>query len=649
MPTLYDYTGRPIETSELTKEIAAPSLSGVRTHWHDSIASGLTPEDLGNILRAVDDENDIQEYLTLAEEMEMRDLHYASVLSTRKNAVSGLDVMIEAVTDDAQDVKIRDFVAEVVDDDPFKDMLREETDALGKGFSVCEIMWDRSEAQWAPKEYKHRDPRFFQFDYNTGQELRLRHEDDMVNGLPLQSYKFIQHRPKIKTGLPIRGGLARLAVVAYMCKGYGLKDWMAFAEVFGMPLRVGKHDTAATKDQKAALLRAVASIGTDAACIIPDSMIIDFIETSKTAGGEKLFERLVDWLDKQVSKGVLGQVATTEGTPGRLGSDDAQHAVRQDIKVADATQLSATLRRDFLKPLVDLNFGPRKRTEYPKLRLMLEEPEDLKGLADSLPEFIDRGLKVQSSVILDKFGIPEAEEDAEILQPKDLAATPPTATESKPSPEPEPEPEPQPAGEETEEALEREQHELAIELMRKVRRGEELTGDQRVVLASIVAAQRQPTTVQSLILSKERFKSREAARNWVTGHKYHATKIDETETSYRFRQREPGEFKPGSFRTITLTDGVKAVIGKLKVQTAREEPEGDEIDRLTDEELKDWKRQMDPVLKPILDHAANVDNYQEFLDGLEKAAATMDSTLLAERLAVSTFKTRGLGDATDEV
>jgi len=40
--------------------------------------------------------------------------------------------------------------------------------------------------------------------------------------------------------------------------------------------------------------------------------------------------------------------------------------------------------------------------------------------------------------------------------------------------------------------------------------------------------------------------------------------IDETQNNFRVRQRDPKEFNENSFRMIRLTDGVKAVIGKLK-------------------------------------------------------------------------------------
>jgi len=68
--------------------------------------------------------------------------------------------------------------------------------------------------------------------------------------------------------------------------------------------------------------------------------------------------------------------------------------------------------------------------------------------------------------------------------------------------------------------------------------------------------------IQSLILSKERFETEASARKWVKDHDFEDHGVDETETSWRFRQRNPDEFE--SIRTIELDDGVKAVGGRLK-------------------------------------------------------------------------------------
>lgn len=81
------------------------------------------------------------------------------------------------------------------------------------------------------------------------------------------------------------------------------------------------------------------------------------------------------------------------------------------------------------------------------------------------------------------------------------------------------------------------------------------------------------TEVQTLILSKETFSTVRAATRWVKEHgfktRFNDKGPDETETSYRFRQRNPGGFQQGSMRTITLTNGVQAVIGRPKQQSSK--------------------------------------------------------------------------------
>lgn len=93
----------------------------------------------------------------------------------------------------------------------------------------------------------------------------------------------------------------------------------------------------------------------------------------------------------------------------------------------------------------------------------------------------------------------------------------------------------------------------------------------RLVLQEIEQRSKQETTtIQTLILSKDKFDSLDAARRWVKEHdfkvEFEGKGPDETETSFRFRQLSPSDFQSGSFRTIELADGVKAVIGRRKEQ-----------------------------------------------------------------------------------
>lgn len=423
--------GEPIELGILQEEIARPTVTGIRTVWgYAPIAGALTPGRLASIL--LDATQDWpRDYLTLAEEMEERDWHYSSVLGTRKRAVSGLDVSVTPASEDAQDKKIADAVRQLTLDPCFGDMLDGCMDALGKGYSATEITWDRSGKEWMPR-YEWRDPRFFRFDYATQSELLLM-DDEHIMGKPLPAYKFIVHRPKLKCGLTVRGGLARLVAAAYMCKSYTLTDWMAFAEVFGMPLRVGRYEPGATQADINTLITAVTNLGTDAAAVLPKSMTIDFQSLPRTSdGGDKVFMALADWLDRQVSKGVLGQTMTTDSASTGLGSNTAEvhNKVRTDIQISDARQLSNTLNRDLVRPFVDLNFGPQKK--YPSMHLPVLEPEDLEVLSNALAELVPLGLEVEQAEIRDRLGLRTPKKGAKLLQKA------PDTTPPHPDPKPDP-------------------------------------------------------------------------------------------------------------------------------------------------------------------------------------------------------------------
>ena len=375
--TLYDADGNPVDKTRLVEEVAAPTVTGVRQILSGHPAQNLTPQRLTALLLAAE-QGDALAYLELAEEMEEKDLHYRSVLSTRKLQVAGLPVKVEAATDAAEDVKAADLVRDFIDTGVLAEAVQDILDAVGKGYSVCEIMWDTEGKSWFPSSILWRDPRWFEFDRLDGVTLRLKGESGLPE--PLAPAKFITHIHKSKSGLPIRGGLARPVAWYYLFKNFGIKSWVQFAQVFGFPLRVGRYGSEATQDEKDVLLRAVRSIAQDAAAIIPDSMKIEFVNTNST-GNVQIFKGLTEYFDKQISKAVLGQTGTTD-VGQHVGTANAHERVREDIEESDAAQLAATLSRDLVRPLVDLNLGPRRR--YPIIRIAREKKEDVSKWIDNV-------------------------------------------------------------------------------------------------------------------------------------------------------------------------------------------------------------------------------------------------------------------------
>lgn len=418
MTQLVDQFGNPLRRELLTREVAGPTVAGVRQPQSSYPGDGLTPLRLAQIMRQAD-MGEVLSFFELAEQIEERDLHYSGVLSVRKRAVTQIDITVEAASEDAEDARRADMVREWLKRDELTEEMFDILDAVGKGVSFTEIIWDTSEGQWRPQRLERRDPRFFKPDRDGSTFLLRGGIDGNAQEEPLPAFKFIEARIKAKSGLPIRSGIARLAAWNWMFKAFTLRDWAVFTQTYGQPIRVGRFHSGASKEDRNTLFRAVANIAGDCAAIIPEGMEIEFIEAKNVNSGSELYEKRADWLDRQISKAVLGQTNTTDAQAGGLGSGqaDAHNDVREDIETADCKATSATLNRDLVRPWCDLEFGPPGRGRgYPRLVIARPKKDDLSLLSTSLKELVPLGLRVGQSEIRDKFGLSEPKSDAEILR-----------------------------------------------------------------------------------------------------------------------------------------------------------------------------------------------------------------------------------------
>jgi len=394
-----------------TNEIA---VAQVTDKYSEYPSNGLTPQKLAEIFREAD-AGDVLRQMELFEEMEEKDPHLFSQLQTRKNAVTGLDFeIIPFDTDDPKDKEIAEFInAQINSIEGFEDVMTDLLDAIGKGFAISEIMWGYDEGHVTANDIRSRHQKRFFWDA-VDDSFKVRTKESPA-GILLPESKFILHRYKARSGHPSRAGVLRVISWMYLFKNYNIKDWIAFCEVYGMPLRLGKYQPGASEADKAALMQALIQIGVDAAGMVPDGTAIDFITTEK-ASSTDLYERLARYCDEQVSKAVLGQTLTSDSGGGSFAQSKTHNEVRHDLTVADCKALAATLRRDLIRPLCIFNFGEDKRIPY--LRFDCEESEDLEQTANILGTLIEKtGLKVPTSYIYKKFSIPKPEDGEEIATP----------------------------------------------------------------------------------------------------------------------------------------------------------------------------------------------------------------------------------------
>lgn len=400
--------GKPIQTKVLSEEVATPTEYGVRRVIEDREASGLTPVRLANLLRDAETGNG-RAYLTLAMEMEERYHHYSSQVQTRRLAIEGIEATVQSK--EGVPPKITDAVLELVEDSSFADAVGDLSDGIAKGYAATEMMWEYQNKLLRPVEYKWRDQRFFVFDKLSLTKMRLATDTDPIEGTELPDHKFIQHMPRSKVGIPIRTGLARPAAWAYIIQAFALKDWSAFSEIYGVPFRLGRFGPNASEGDKRSLLRAVRHISNDGAAIAPAGMEIEFHKVEGQHGAA-VFGELIEYIDRNVSKLVLGQTMTSDD-----GSSMAQAKIHNDVRLdilkADCRQLAQTINRDLIKKFVAFNFGPQE--VYPQLEFPVAEPEDTKALSDNLAKMVPLGLRVSQRAVREKLGLPEPQKDEELL------------------------------------------------------------------------------------------------------------------------------------------------------------------------------------------------------------------------------------------
>ena len=429
-PRLYGPDGQIVRRESLLRERAAPSLASVRQPWMiDAIADGITPSSVSAVLRSAD-AGETRDYYTLAQELEERHARYGAVLGVRRRAAMAVEPSVEAASDSAADVGLADEIRELARRPAFRQLLAQCLWGLGPGLAPVEILWDRSAGQWSPREYLWRDPRWFRWDREDASQLRVLADEDQAEGVPLEPGKWVAHCPRLRPGIPARGGLARPVAAFYCMAAWGLADWAGWLEHYGRPIRVGKWGSEASDEDKATLQRAVSLLGSDAAATMPESMSVELIEAARSSSSDA-YERFERWLDEQVSIAVLGQAATTEGTPGRLGSDEAQAEVRADILAGDCEELAETLNRDLVRPYIDLNRGPQAGG-YPRIVLKPENPEDAEALARTLRLLVPLGMRVEASVVRDRLGWPDPPAGAEVLGPP-ASGSPPSEPSARAS------------------------------------------------------------------------------------------------------------------------------------------------------------------------------------------------------------------------
>lgn len=385
-------------------------------------ADGLTASGLVALFKQAD-AGDLSSQLALFEQMEEKDAHLYSVANTRRLAVTGLPwrVVTAAETGDGPSNGRRrpaDAIAEWCDETlrtarGFEEGLAQLALAVGRNLAVVELIWEADAGGLRVAELAAVD--FSRIVLGEPGEVRILTNAAPHDGIPLPPDKFIVHAPHASAGHIARGGLLRATALAYLGKRFAVKDWLIFAEVFGMPVRIARYSPNATPDEKREMLAMLKSLGADATGIFSKAIELEIIQ-SRSPGEVNLYENLCLYFDREISKAWLGQTLTTDTARmlASAGAAKVHDQVRRDIRDDDLRKEAQTIRRDLLGPMTRLRFGPD--APVPHFQRVLDQRFDPEKLGRVLDIAVNQlGARVPARWAHSALGLPEAAQGEALL------------------------------------------------------------------------------------------------------------------------------------------------------------------------------------------------------------------------------------------
>jgi len=375
------------------------------------IIDAPSPAKMAGLLNRID-QGELGLLCQLQAEMERKSDQFAGVVQTRRNAVAALDWYIEpdpnADEEDAFAKEVADYISDKLTTlDRWDDALWHLSEAIGPNLAVVELIWDKGElADFVIVPYTRLAAHPIT---NTGVVIRT--EDEPV-GFPVELFpnKFIVFVPNSKGGFPFRTTLTHASIRAYLMTYHSTVDWMAFSELFGCPVRTATYAGSAIPADIDTVRNEISQGGTDVAIVLPDPWDLEF---KQAAGTGETYVKQLDHTDKAMAKLWLGQTLTTDiGSVGSRAAAEVHNDVRHDIRDADIKPEACAIRKQLIRPMVQLKY-PGRDAPIPVFVRKTYEARDIESERLTLEQlgFAQKEkLVVNSDWLYESLNIPRPEE-----------------------------------------------------------------------------------------------------------------------------------------------------------------------------------------------------------------------------------------------
>lgn len=329
-----------------------------RQSWTDTAMSSagwrLTPEKLFQIYLQA--ENGYPEAQCDAfESCYENDGHLQGLITTRKSDIIGRDLWIMPGDDRPASKTAAVTLAQRMSSTNLEELVEHLMEAPFVGYSYAETEW-ALDGTWAmPRWWVLPAHRRFQFDRNDVPLLDVDGTSERISVIA-DPWRWV--RAEMYHRRTPRAGSYRCTSWWATFKRMSVRDWLAFAEKFGIPMILGKYEEDAGVESRRVLEEAVRRIGIDGNAVMSDSTRIDVLnQMTRSGDSTSLHPAIIASANAEMSKAINGATLTSDasGGPGSFALGKVHAGRAHSISVADAKRISRWFQRHVGQPFVDLN------------------------------------------------------------------------------------------------------------------------------------------------------------------------------------------------------------------------------------------------------------------------------------------------------
>jgi phage gp29-like protein len=382
---------------------------------------GCTPQRLVGIFRDAE-AGRLELQCELFDDVVETDGHLRNLFEQRTQAVAGKPRVFKPQGPGPDDAAAATALTEALAPLPMTEVLEHLLGFNRYGYACAEIGWDVrpiAGRDWiVPVSLTCVPPRRFAIVPQTD-EIRLINNPRLWSAADAESLWpgrwLVIKRSSIRLA---RSGLMRTAAWYALYKRFATRDWVVYAEKFGIPLPIVSY-TESNDDKAKNVAHLIAeNIGNDGAAVVPKGIDVELVDASRGSDSSSTHGGLITHCNREVSKLVNGSTLTNDngdsgGASYALG--DVHASVRWEAVQWDAARLQEAVQTQLAIPFCVYNgLDPRRP---PLLQIQVVRDLDPKVRMEMAEKALANGMPLSLSQMRQETGFAAPLDEADTLKP----------------------------------------------------------------------------------------------------------------------------------------------------------------------------------------------------------------------------------------